>query len=162
MFDEKSAVIGSIVEIKVGEHKGTWKVIEKTKVNDPNNGSFSLRMKLDRNTKVAGDEIILEFLDLYRDYLYLFKPFESFDRKSKGDEWPPPMTIDVDDETYYSLIDNDDLMNTGFEGETPTGIIHHWEYENEDTTKCLSIYLKNGWIEMFIGERVLESFIEVY
>jgi len=155
-FDYNIFEVDAIVEISHMQHKGIWKMtnVERLTIEDV----VVYRVELDQNTDVPGDEIIMEYDLSEARMAYMFTPFQKFE-KSQADSWPPPETITHNDEIYnaYSYSEEGLLFEKGDEE------IRHWEYEKEDGSSFLQIYLReDGFITMYEGYGLNTDFISIY
>lgn len=152
LFSLNDIMNASFVEINTDPFKGLWKVVSKSSYSDGNR----IRITIDKNVAVDGDEVVLEFLNTNLMECYAFNPsFDTFS-KSGAVSWPPPMKIEVDGDEFASL-DMEDNGNAGFllNDSITKKNMTFWEYENADRTKWLQITCdSNDYIRMQIGIRL--------
>lgn len=138
---------GCFIEIKISEekeHKGLWKVVNVEK--DLEDEVPYIRMTLDRDTSISGDEIFAEIYPTVDETsLFILVPFDAFPEE-EAEEWPPPETIAIGDIEYYRF--------DGQEGQC-------WEYQNDDETKFLQILSEEGYVNMYTGYQLNTGFIEI-
>ena len=138
---------GCFIEIKLSQeekHKGLWKVINVERV--PDDDVPCVRMTLDRDTSISGDEIFVEiYPTVDENTMFVLVPFDEFPEED-AEEWPPPEEITIDDIKYFYF--------NGEEG-------HCWEYQNNDETKFLQILAEEGYVNMYTGYQLNTGFIQM-
>lgn len=164
-WSEAYFVPGGFVEIKKGDDKGTWKIIEVRKYFDGENNSF--RLLIDKDTSNPGDEKVLEWLPDDPYTAYLFDTFSEF-TKASADSWPPPDEIELGEGESAVLFETTDA--SGFiTSEVPldqsvdvsSNEITHYEYTDEDEKSFLQIYDVDDMITMYIGYAMHTAFLNL-
>jgi len=178
MFDIKNLVVNnSFISIKNGPDEGLWKVIGDQILSDGEN-TFH-RIKIDKDLGKLGDEKTLEYYTNSQREVTILKVFSTFPR-SNAESWPPPREVRITDEgeeiifnsfnketgLHEPLIAYRPNYTTGsgarwdFERSVPDKI-PHWEYQNAEGNKFLSIYEEDGMISMNLGYSMSTGFLNL-
>jgi hypothetical protein len=161
--------VNSYIKFLEGPYAGPlWKIIKVLKFV-ATNGEEWVRATLDKDTKLPGDEIILEYYPSDARVAYVMTLYNSFPESAQP--LPPPIFIDIEEEQMtYKCLDQTatDEDNPGYDAiyqDQEDGYsfsMHHWEYENEAQDRILQVFLQDGFVEIFTGVKLNISNITIF
>jgi hypothetical protein len=125
-----------------------------------------VRITIDQNLDIAGDEKVIEWrMENVRD-IYLMTPVDTFTKKN-AQSWPPPLSMERD-EVEFQTYDEEartDQEHEGFEMWTVQNgqphLINVWEYCNEKEDKFLQIVLEDEEVIVYTGYQTRVGFIDL-